>query len=713
MTFRAFCFIIYIIAAKTASKHQGAVMQRSENALGTAKLGRLMLKFAIPCVLSLLVSALYNIVDQIFIGNSELGDLGNAATGVVFPVFVIAQAFAWWFGDGCAAYLNICQGRNTAERAHRALGTGITLTVAASALLLALFYPLRRPALLLFGASENSIGYAVEYFNIILGFFPVFMAMNMINSLIRADGSPAWAMAAMLTGAVVNIVLDAVFIFALRLGMAGAAWATVIGQTVSLAVCIYYLLRKTKTFKLRPKSFVPDMREFVGAAKLGVSSFITQLTIVVIATVGNIMLKKYGGLSKYGEDIPIAIMAIESKVFTVVVNIVVGIVLGCQPIIGYNVGAKNHARVKRLYLYILLCTLAVGAVSTLIFELAPLAVVGMFGTPKFSDPENYREFAVKLFRIFLMLVALNITVKMSSIFFQAAGMPVRAAIASCIRDILCFLPLVLVLPCRLGIDGVLWAAPISDAAAFAVATALTVTYFAKLKPQKTACAPRTAEPAQKADDILENADPQAPEVAPDGAQCPPNVIVTISREHGSGGKRIGQIVAQRLGLPFYYKEMIAVAAHESGLDKEFISDINAASPAVLRGLYLGTEAVSRAVTAQDRAINGIADKGGCVLVGRAADYVLRDRQNTVRVFVRADTAYRARRITETYGDSPEDAKKQIKRSDAARAAYYKSVSGKAWGDPRNYDIVLDGAQGEERCAEILEDFITQKFGRQS
>ncbi len=367
-------------------------MQQSEAALGTAKLGKLMLKFAIPCVLSLLVSALYNIVDQIFIGNSELGDLGNAATGAVFPVFVIAQAFAWWFGDGCAAYLNIRQGRNDADRAHRALGTGITLTVAASALLLVVFYPLRRPALLLFGASENSIGYAVEYFNIILGFFPVFMASNMINSLVRADGSPAWAMASMLSGAIVNIVLDAVFIFALRLGMAGAAWATGIGQAVSFAVCLYYLLRRTKTFKLRAKSFVPELREFGNAARLGISSFITQFTIVIIATVGNIMLKKYGGASVYGEDIPIAIMAVESKVFTVVINLIVGIVLGCQPIIGYNVGAKNRARVKRLYLYILLCTLVIGAVATLVFELAPLAVVGMFGAPKFS---YYRERIVR------------------------------------------------------------------------------------------------------------------------------------------------------------------------------------------------------------------------------------------------------------------------------------------------------------------------------
>ena len=541
----------------------------------------------------------------------------------------------------------------------------------------------------------RSIGYAVEYFNIILGFFPVFMASNMINSLVRADGSPAWAMASMLSGAIVNIVLDATFIFALRLGMAGAAWATGIGQAVSFAVCLYYLLRRTKTFKLRAKSFVPDLREFGNAARLGISSFITQFTIVIIATVGNIMLKKYGGASMYGEDIPIAIMAVESKVFTVVINLIVGIVLGCQPIIGYNVGAKNRARVKRLYLYILLCTLVIGAVATLVFELAPLAVVGMFGAPKFSDPELYNEFAVKLFRIFLMLVVFNGVVKMSSIFFQAAGKPVRAAVASCVRDILCFLPLALVLPLRLGIDGILWAAPISDAAAFAVAVAFTITYFARLSRGKP-----TAQASERAVYSLEQAlefSPSTDAERADGA----GVIITISREHGSGGKRIGQIVAERLGVPFYYKEMIAVAAHESGLDKEFISDVNADSPAVLRGLYMSAEAVSQAVTAQDKAIKSLADRGGCVLVGRAADYVLHERQNVLRVFVRADGEYKAQRVASTYGDSLDDAKKQVKRADAARAAYYKSVSGKAWGDPRNYDLVIDGAQGAERCADLI------------
>ncbi|MDE7394676.1 MAG: polysaccharide biosynthesis C-terminal domain-containing protein, partial [Clostridiales bacterium] len=302
--------------------------QNSANFLGKEKIYKLMLKFCIPCVLSLLVSALYNIVDQIFIGNSTLGDVGNGAAGVVFPIFIIAQAFAWWFGDGCAAFLNICQGRKDTQRGHKAIGTGLVFTVASSLLLMAVFFPLKKQLLMLFGATEDganpytgvfekgTLGYAIEYFNIILAFFPVFMAMNMMNAVIRADGAPGWSMASMLSGAITNIILDAAFIFGFKWGMAGAAWATVIGQIVSFVISLLYFIFKTKTFKLRLKSLIPDLKVFGTAVKLGTSSFITQVTIVVISLVCNIMLGKYGARSAYGANIPIVLIGIESKVFT-------------------------------------------------------------------------------------------------------------------------------------------------------------------------------------------------------------------------------------------------------------------------------------------------------------------------------------------------------------------------------------------------------------
>jgi len=662
-------------------------MEQSESSkfLGTEKITKLILKFSIPCVLSLLVSALYNIVDQIFIGNSELSALGNAATGVVFPIFIISQAFAWCFGDGCAAYLNICQGKKNAQNAHKSIGTGLTITLIASLVLMAIFFPLKRQLLTLFGASENSIGYAIEYFNWILSFFPIYMLSNMFNAVIRADGSPTWSMVSMLAGALTNIVLDPLFIFGCKWGMTGAAVATVIGQVVSFAISFIYIFR-TKTFKLSWESLIPDFKEFKGALQLGASSFITQMTIVIISLVCNIMLAKYGAMSKYGVDIPIAIIGIESKVFTVVINLVVGIVLGCQPIISYNMGAKKYDRVKELYRKILLCTVVIGLASTLLFELAPRAVVAMFGTPtNIPNPDDYWEFGEKTFRIFLMLVTFTCIIKMTSIFFQAVGKPIRAVIASMIRDIVCFIPLIIILPIFFEIEGILCAAPCADFLAMIVAGTLTVTFMKTLKTTSADNIGNTViKPSKK------------------------GVVITIARQHGSAGKQIGKIVAEKLGIPFYYKEMTALAAQESGLDKEFISDINANAPETLHSLYLSTNVIQQAIVAQDKIIRKIADNGSCVIVGRAADYVLRDYENVVRIFISAPEEYRVKRIMEVYGDSEEKAKRNMRRSDNARSAYYENISGKKWGDSKNYNLCIDGSIGIEKCAEIISAYIKAK-----
>lgn len=650
--------------------------------LGEEKISKLMLKFSIPCVLSLLVSALYNIVDQIFIGNSELSALGNAATGVVFPIFIIAQAFAWCFGDGCAAYLNICQGKKNTQDAHKSIGSGITITLIASIILIAVFFPLKTQLLTLFGASDNSIGMAIEYFNIILMFFPLYMLSNMMNAVIRADRSPAWSMASMLIGAIINIILDPLFIFGFKWGMTGAALATVIGQTVSFIISLIYFFRP-KTFKLTIKSFIPDLKIFSSALKLGTSSFITQMTIVIISLVCNIMLARYGAQSRYGVDIPIAIIGIESKVFTVVINLVVGIVLGCQPIIGYNIGAKKYDRVKKLYKSILICTIVIGVCSTLLFELAPRAVVSIFGTPtNIPNPEDYWIFAEKTFRIFLSLVTFTCIIKMSSIFFQAVGKPVHAVISLMIRDIVCFIPLIIILPMRFGIEGILFAAPAADFIAMIVAAALTVTFMKSLKKDTTPQESRAViAPSQK------------------------GVIITIAREHGSSGKQIGKVVAEKLGIPFYYKEMTALAAQESGLDKEFISDINANSPGLMHDLYLSTQVIQQAITAQDKIIRKIADNGSCVIVGRAADYVLREYENVVRVFIYAPKEYRMKRIMKIYSDTKEESKKSIHRSDTARASYYKNITGQDWNNPHNFDLSVNSDIGIDKCAEVICNYI--------
>lgn len=652
--------------------------------LATEKLTRLMIKFSVPCTLSLLVSALYNIVDQIFVGNSELSTLGNAATGVVFPIFIIAQAFAWCFGDGCAAYLNICQGRADTQNAHKAIGTGILVTLACSIVIPTIFYPLKTQILTLFGASENSIGYAVEYFNIILAFFPVFMLSNMMNAVIRADGSPSVSMASMLAGALANIALDPILIFGAKWGMSGAAIATVIGQTISFVITLVYFIRSTKTFKLSKKSFIPDFKEFSGALRLGASSFITQMTIVVISLVCNIMLVKYGMQSRFGIDIPIALIGIESKVFTVVINLVVGIVLGCQPIISYNMGAKNYSRVKELYRNILICTAVIGIAATLLFELAPDAVVGIFGAPRnIPNPDDYWEFGRMTFRIFLSFVTFTCTIKMTSIFFQAVGKPISAVIASMIRDIICFIPLIIILPRFFGITGILYAAPAADMIAMIVAAALTIKFMKSLK----------AAPHEKSSAVLK--------------PSKPGVIITIAREHGSSGKEIGKIIAEKLGIPFYYKEMTALAAQESGLDKEFISDINSNAPDLLQSLYLSSSVITQAIAAQEKVIKKIADQGSCVIVGRAADYVLRNYENVIRIFIYANEEYKISRVMKIYGDQYKQAKENVRHSDESRAAYYKNISQNTWGARENYELLIDSSLGVYLTAETICEYVSR------
>lgn len=298
--------------------------------LARAPVGRLMLRFSVPCVLSLLVSALYNIVDQIFIGHG-VGYLGNGATNVVFPITVITLALALFVGDGCAAYLSLCQGQGDTESAHRSVGSAVTVTVLCGVGLTLLFALFREPILGAFGATEANVSYAREYFAFLLPGLPFFMFGNAMNSVIRADGAPKFAMLSTLAGCIINVILDPVAIFVLGWGMMGAALATILGQIVTALLAVWYLAH-AQTFRLRGDSFRPSGRLLKKFLPLGVSSFITQVSIVVIMAVMNNVLVFYGAQSKYGSDIPLTVVGIVMKMFQIVVSVVVGVAAGCQPL---------------------------------------------------------------------------------------------------------------------------------------------------------------------------------------------------------------------------------------------------------------------------------------------------------------------------------------------------------------------------------------------
>ena len=651
----------------------------NNKALGSEKITKLIRKFAIPCIISLLISALYNIVDQIFIGNSKLGFLGNAATSIVFPITIISFAFAWCFGDGAVALMSIRQGQKDDKGVAKIIGNALTINIIASIVFIAFCFIFMDPLLHLFGASEASSPLAQSYFRIILYGSTASMMGGVLSNIIRADGAPAFSMVVTVLGAVINIILDPIFIFGLDWGIEGAAIATIIGQIASFALGIYYIFFRARTFKLRLADFKPELRTIWQFTKLGISTFITQMSIVATSLVGNMMLAKWGAQSIYGTDIPIAVMGIAMKVFTVVINIVVGLLVGAQPILGFNYGAEKYDRVKETFRIAMIGTIAVGVIATIIFEFFPDLVIGIFGTQN----ELYMEFARKMFRIFLMLVTFTLLIKAISIFFQAVGEPKKATIASLMRDIVCFVPLCFIMPNIFGVDGILYAAPVADVIGIAIAGTLAVRFYTNLGKVKTA-------------NITENVAIK---------KSHPGVIITISRQHGSAGKEIGKLVAEQLNIPYYYKELLAVTAKESGLSEGYLNELNIRDDeGIMRELYLSSAPVEYAIKAQRQAIEEIAKHGSCVIVGRAADYVLRNNKKVLRVFISAPDKYRIKKLKEMYGDKPAEAKKSIKRSDANRASYYNAISGLEWGKRENYDLCLDSSIGNEETAKIIAEY---------
>ena len=443
--------------------------QKENNYFGSEKLGKLILKFAIPCILSLLIASLYNLVDQIFIGNG-INYLANGATNVVFPITIIALAFSLLIGDGCAAFLSLCQGKGDKEHAHRSVATAIMFSVAIGVIITVVFVFIKEPVLWAFGATQGNIGYAREYFDYILIGLPFYIFANALNSVIRADGSPAFALITISVGCVMNIILDPIAIFVLHWGVTGAALATVAGQIVSAVLSVIYLFFP-RTFKLQVKSFMPDFRLLGKICLLGISSFLTQLSIVVTIACMNNVLTKYGAMSEYGEDIPLTVLGIVMKVFQIVISVVVGIAAGSQPIIGYNCGAGNMARVRQLYKIIFIAEAAVGAVALICFECFPVQIIQIFG----SGDALYLQFAAISFRIYLCTIILCCIQKATIIFLQALGKPALSMALSLLRDFVLSVPLILLLPLGMGLEGALLSAPIADAVSFVVG--MLIMYF--------------------------------------------------------------------------------------------------------------------------------------------------------------------------------------------------------------------------------------------
>ena len=438
-------------------------ISQEQNPLGTAPVGGLIGKFAIPAIISMLVSALYNIVDQIFIGQG-VGMLGNAATNVAFPVTTIATALALLLGIGGASNYNLEMGAGREKKASSIAGTALSTLVITGVILAVAVLLFLRPLLSLFGATTDVMPYAVDYLGITAVGLPFYALSIGGNHIVRADRSPTYSMTCVLTGAIVNTILDPLFIFGFGWEIKGAAWATVIGQVVSGILVIIYFGKFRKMY-LEMSMLKPSSECLKAIISLGMASCINQIAMAIVQIVLNNILRYYGGLSVYGSDIPIACVGVISKVNQVFMAICIGISQGCQPIWGFNYGAKKYDRVRLAYRYSVIACTAIATVFFLCFQLFPHQIVSIFGT----GSDLYFQFAERYLKIFMFMTFANGIQPMSSGFFTSIGKAKLGIVMSLTRQVLFLLPLIVVFSLIMGIDGVMYAGPIADAAALSLA----------------------------------------------------------------------------------------------------------------------------------------------------------------------------------------------------------------------------------------------------
>ncbi len=658
-----------------------------ENILGTEKIGKLMRKFSIPCIISLVVNSLYNIVDQIFIGWG-VGYLGNGATNVVFPLTMVCLAFALMFGDGSSAFLSLKLGEKKNEEARKGVANGILSSIIVSILLCAIILGFLPQLLNIFGCTDALREYALSYGFIIAIGLPFMMIGTTLNSIIRADGNPKYAMASMLTGAILNIILDPIFIFVFKMGVEGAAIATVISQFVTFLMNIL-CIRKFKSIKIKKEDFRLKLHLAGKVSMLGISSFITQMAIVVVMAFENNLLGKYGAESEFGSEIPITVLGIVMKISQILNSIIIGIAAGAQPILGYNYGAAKYDRVKKTLKIVLGLSVAVSTVAFILFQTIPDKLISIFG----SGDTLYMEFACLAFRTYLMLCICNGIQIPAGIFFQAIGKGVKSAFISLSRQILFLIPAMVTFGHLFGIHGVLYAGPFADGLAFVIATILLVLQVKNLNKENALS--QTLIDDTSTDNKLNK-----------------QIIITLSREYGSGGRYVGRLIADKLGIKLYDKDFVIKVAEETGLSQEYIEENEqkrSAFAPLNNGYYSEFNNSDELFAKESELIKEIADKESCVIIGRCADSILADRNNVIKVFVYSNMEDKIERAIKYYNMNKEKAEKEIERIDKQRGNHYKYYTGKEWKEFENYDICVNSdALGVEKTAEIICQMVEEK-----
>lgn len=651
--------------------------------LGREKINKLLLTFTIPCVVSMLINSVYNIVDQIFIGKG-VGTLGNAATNVIFPLVIIFNATAGLIGNGAASSISLYLGEGNKDKAKKCIGISITLSIIVSIILAFLSFILLPKLVYLFGCTNDVYNYAIDYGRIIILGAPFMIIYSSLSSVIRADSSPKYSMLVLVIGALLNIILDPIFIFVLDLGVKGGAIATVIGQAVSCLLAILYI-PKFKSVKLSWKDYKIDKTIF-RILGLGLSSFITQGTVLALFVFMNNMMTILGESTKYGANIPLSVYGVISKVNSLFISTVLGISIGAGPIIGFNYGMGNKERVKEVLKKVLIINLFIGIIFNLLFVLFPRQIVSLFISSGDANYDLFTEFATVICHSFLLFCSLNSLEMTTSIVIQALGNVKKATAVSFIRQIILFIPISFILAFVFdkGLYGVLYGGLIADVLCFIITIFIFKSEYVKLSKKDN----RTFE-----NDIRRKH-------SYDGEQ----IIITIGREYGSGGRYVGMLLAERLGINFYDKELIYLSSKKSGLSLEYtiLNDEKKTN-------YYYDNNDDRLFIAESKVIKEIAKKESCVIVGRCADYILRNNKNVLKLFLYSDMNSKIRRVIKYYGESKESAIKKIKEVNKLRAKHYKFYTGNTWNDINNYDYMLNVDKlGIDGTVELIKSIISKK-----
>lgn len=647
--------------------------------LGKEKISKLLLAFAIPCVISMLINSIYNIVDQIFIGKG-VGTLGNAATNVIFPLVIIFNALAGLIGNGAAANLSLKLGENDKKLAAKSIGQAISMSVIVSVLISLVAYIFLPQLVYIFGCTDSVYNYAIDYGKIIILGAPFMLIYSALSNIIRADGSPKYSMIMLVIGAVINIILDPIFIFGFNMGVKGGAIATVIGQAVSFLIAIIYI-GKIKSVKLTKDDFKLDKNIF-RILSLGLSSFITQATILILFIFMNNIMTKLGANTKFGADIPLSVYGVISKINSLYISTVLGISIGSQPIIGFNYGAGNELRVKETIKKVLIVNFIIGIIFNIIFVLFPKQIAGIFISSSDESYDLFMEFATLMCHSFLLVMALNALEMTTSIVIQSVGHVWKATAVSFIRQIILLIPISLILAFAFnkGIYGVLYAGCISDVLCFISTIFILKSEYTKL--------------GAKQEKVEEN---QEQNTSYKGK----HIVITISREYGSGGRFVGKLVSKKLGIPFYDKELISLSAKESGLSEQYIEEIDQKKKSAT---YINNND-DRLFIAEKEVINNLAKKS-CVIVGRCADYILKDNKDTVKIFLYSDSKSKEKRAIKYYGLNEKNALKEIEKINKERAKHYKFYTDREWKNFDNYDFAFNvDKYGVEKTADNIVEII--------